>query len=106
MSKLVNAQPTEFRSYGILLKLFTIAILLVPLIVVAALVGALKSPAFIWAFALWLVSLVLLLVRISYWPCPACGKAFCRKNDFDRAWIYEKQCVHCGLKRPRLGFFD
>ena len=55
---------------------------------------------------LWLLSLVFVAFRTAEWPCPVCGKPFCRKTVLTRVELYAQRCVHCGLKRPNLGFFD
>ena len=89
-----------------LLRTFELQLASIPVVGVAAALGAYKITFLDWVFALWLVSLILTMFRISYWPCPRCGKPFCKKSEWDRSWIYVGQCVHCGLRRPALGFLD
>jgi hypothetical protein len=71
-----------------------------------AFVGALKYVTFGALFCIYVCALVVCGIKVTMWRCPSCGKPFCRKSQFERSPIYTQECVHCGTKRPKLGFYD
>ena len=60
-------------------------------------VGMLLFPA-------WIVVVVMMfstLLKLSYWPCPRCGKSFHRRESSVGHWNnpFTSKCVNCGLPK-------
>ena len=46
----------------------------------------------------WSIVLAFLSLRLSYWPCPRCGRLFFLRLGILPTW--SKRCPHCGLRYP------
>lgn len=47
--------------------------------------------------AAWMIAFVVAGARMSWWPCPRCGRSF-----FSTLWMQNPlatRCVHCGLPK-------
>jgi predicted RNA-binding Zn-ribbon protein involved in translation (DUF1610 family) len=57
----------------------------------------LSGPFFVVGLG-WGIALAFLSLRLSYWPCPGCGKLFFLRCGILPTW--SKRCPHCGLRYP------
>lgn len=67
-----------------------------PLAVALSRLSGSGSAFYMVAFG-WALALVVVYVRLAFFPCPRCGKAY-----FSRWWYYNPlsgACVHCGLPK-------
>ena len=55
-----------------------------------------ETAFFVLAFS-WMAFFAVAFFRLTYWPCPRCGKWFA-----ERWWYHNpsaQRCVHCGLPK-------
>ena len=56
-----------------------------------------STPGFVFA-GLWMVTILIVGVRLSSWRCPRCEKCFAGTWWCNKGFLARK-CVHCGLPK-------
>lgn len=78
---------------------------------ITVLLAVIPAVLIVWTYAPDSVMLVLavgagllLAVRVGFhvWPCPRCGKPFCRGSAWGGQNMFARQCVHCGLREHEI----